>query len=100
MSDDSDTSGNRAFGTGNHLTYTELHATLLGVLVGAIAAYVAFRGFDGVSVALAAGFVGLALGVDLGGRLSHGQRILQREPWYALGGFVAVGGLVLFLTTP
>ncbi|MEE6209080.1 hypothetical protein U3A55_02760 [Salarchaeum sp. III] len=84
-----------AVGSGNTLTYTEVHAAIVGVAVGAVAAYVEQHGFPGVGVALAALFVGLALGVDIGGRTAAGARTLRREPWYGLGAFVLAGALTL-----
>lgn len=80
---------------GTHVTYTELHATLLGLTVGAFCAYAVTVGARTVGVGVGALFVGTALGVDAGGRLTHGDRVLQREPWYGLVAFVLVGALVL-----
>ena len=81
-------------GVGLDLTYTEVHATILGVCVGAVTAFASVLGFDQVAVALAALFVGTTLGFGLHERLTHGDRVLRREPWYALGGLVLAGALV------
>lgn len=89
----------RAVGSGNRLTYTELHATALGLLLGVLVAFAYAQGLRLVAAAGGAFVVGLALGFDLRARaephVDPAEQVLQREPWYALGGFVGAGVLVL-----
>ncbi|MFC7167602.1 hypothetical protein [Halospeciosus flavus] len=100
----SDDTDQRSVGSGNSLTFTELHAAILGTVVGVFGAFVFARGFRTVGVALGAAFVGFVLGFDLRGRaesrveprVEAAELVLQREPWYALGAFVVAGALVLF----
>ena len=85
------------FRSGNTITYMELHAVVLGLVVGGLVAYTYGLGHTTVAVAGGVVFVGLALGVYARGSLSKAQLTLRREPWYALAAFVigaAVGAVI------
>jgi len=86
----------RAVGSGNHLTYTEVHASILGAVVGLFAGYLRTIGYTNVAVALAVVFVAVALGLRAHGTLPMAEKTVRREPWYALAAFV-VGGVVSLL---
>jgi hypothetical protein len=84
-------------GSENSVTYTEVHAGVLGAVGGVLAGYASRHGFQSVSVALGVAFVAIALGVSVRGDVPVAQRTLRREPWYALSAFLlggAVGTLV------
>jgi hypothetical protein len=80
-------------GSSNSLTYTEVHAVVLGAVVGLLAGYLRDIGYTPVAVTLAVAFVALAFGVVIRGRVPVARRTVRREPWYALAAF-AVGGVV------
>ena len=81
------------FGGQNRLTYTEVHASILGFVVGSLAWYAHELGRTTLAVTAGAVFVAIALGVYMRGRLPVAQRTIRHEPWYALAAFV-VGGAV------
>ncbi|WP_158055729.1 hypothetical protein [Halorussus halophilus] len=78
-------------GSGNSLTYTEVHAAILGVVVGVLSGFAYSTGRTEVAVGLASFFVGVSLGVGGSGELPAAQRTVRREPWYALAAFLAGG---------
>lgn len=69
-------------------TRREIHATVIGLTVGGVAAHTA-------AWELAALFVFVTLGAKLGGMTAPALAEIRREPWYALGGFTAAVLLVL-----
>lgn len=82
-------------GSRNSLTYREVHAAVLGAVVGLLAGHLRDTGYAPVAVALAVAFVALAFGVAARGRLPVAQRTVRREPWYALAAFAAGGAVGL-----
>jgi hypothetical protein len=80
-------------GTKNPLTYTELHAVILGAVVGVLSGYAHAIGRTPVAVTFTSLFVALTLGVYAREKLSPAQRTVRREPWYALAALL-VGGVV------
>ena len=89
--------GKPVFGSKNSLTFTEVHAVVLGLVVGAMIGYGYSRGHTEAAVGTTVVFVAIALGVRKRGHLSNAQNTLQREPWYALAAFVvgaAVGAVI------
>ncbi|WP_135853810.1 hypothetical protein [Halorussus salinus] len=87
--------GKPVLGSDNAFTYTELHATILGAVVGLLAGYAHDIGRTEVAVGVTATFVAIALGLKYTGKIPAAQRTLRREPWYALAALVAGGGVVL-----
>lgn len=81
----------------NSLTFKEWHAAVLGVVIGAVSAYLRVIGFTTVGVALVVLFICGALGVRVYDGSVAGQTI-TREPWYALAAMVITGAIVLGLT--
>lgn len=80
----------------NVYTFTEWHATVLGGVIGAFAAYLHTIRFSAVGVFIATVFVAGALGLRIyDGTAAH--RTVTKEPWYALGAFAAAGALVLLV---
>jgi hypothetical protein len=80
------------------MTYTELHALVLGAVVGVLAGYAHAIGRTSMAVTFTAIFVALALGVYATGKLPAAQRTVRREPWYALAALlvgVVVGVVVV-----
>lgn len=79
-------------GSPNPLTYTEVHAVVLGGVVGVLVGYAYDLGY----ATLAAGFTGLfvllALGVAVMEDNPAAQKTVRREPWYALAALL-VGGV-------
>lgn len=80
--------------SGNPLTVREWHATVLGGVVGALAAYLHRIGVTRVGVALAVVFVLGALGLRRYGGSVAGKTI-TKEPWYALAAMAMAGAGVL-----
>ncbi|NHN59912.1 MULTISPECIES: hypothetical protein [Halorussus] len=78
-------------GSDNPLTYTEVHALVLGGVVGVLAGYGHVIGRTDLATWLTAAFVAAALGLGVAGRLSKAQATVRREPWYALAALL-VGG--------
>ncbi|WP_433625315.1 hypothetical protein [Halomicrococcus sp. NG-SE-24] len=85
--------GKAVLGTDNRVTYTEVQAGVLGVVVGVLAGYGYALGHESVAVKVSAVFVALALGLGVTGRMSAAKRTLRREPWYALAAFLVGGTL-------
>lgn len=83
-------------GSGNALTYTEVHAAIIGLVVGVLAGYALLLGYDLLAAGVSATFVSIALGVRTQEELPVAQTTVRREPWYALGAFL-VGALVAWL---
>lgn len=79
----------------NPLTYTEVHSTIIGVVVALLAGYVQYSGYRPVALAVVLAFVALALGLGWHGKVPMAEKTLTREPWYALGGLTVAGALVL-----
>jgi hypothetical protein len=88
----------RPVGSGNAVTYTEVHAAVLGTVVGLLAVYLRSVGYAGVAVGLAVVLIGIALGLTVRERYPAAQRTVRCEPWYALAAFVA-GGVVALAAT-
>ncbi len=89
--------GKSVIGTENSVTYAEVHATILGGVVGTLVGYVSGIGFESVALGVGVVFVGIALGVGVRGNVPMAQQTIRREPWYALAAFLlggAVGTLV------
>jgi len=84
-------------GTDNPLTYRELHAAVLGAVVGALTGYAHAIGRTSVAIDAAIAFVALALGVVAVGRASTALVTVRREPWYALAAFLAGGAAAVAL---
>lgn len=80
-------------GSGNSLTYTEVHAAILGAVVGVLSGFAFSIGRTEAAVGLASFFVGVSLGVGGSGKLPAAQKTVRKEPWYALAAFL-VGGIV------
>jgi len=89
--------GRPVLGTENPLTYTELHAVVLGVVIGVLAGYAHRIGRTTAAIGVTTTFVGLALGLQYTGEIPAAQRTVRREPWYALAALVAGGAVVLLL---
>ncbi|UPW01169.1 hypothetical protein M0R88_03470 [Halorussus gelatinilyticus] len=87
--------GTSVFGSDNALTYTEIHAIILGAVVGVLAGYAHGIGRTTVAVGVAATFVAVALGLKYTGEIPAAQQTLRREPWYALAALVVGGAVVL-----
>jgi hypothetical protein len=85
--------GTPVFGTNNPLTYTELHAAILGAVVGVLVGYGHVIGRTGLATGFTAFFVAVALGVQYHGKIPKAQKTIRREPWYALAALL-VGGAV------
>ncbi|PSQ50854.1 hypothetical protein BRD15_00740 [Halobacteriales archaeon SW_6_65_15] len=85
--------GAPVLGTENRVTYTELHALVLGAVVGVLAGYAHGIGRTTVATAFTSLFVAISLGVRANGKLPMAQRTVRREPWYALAALL-VGGVV------
>lgn len=83
--------GTPVFGTKNKLTYRELHAAILGGVVGFLAGYAHLVGRTSLATEVAVLFVVLALGVGATSRLSTAKVTIRREPWYALAAFLGGG---------
>lgn len=84
-------------GSGNVVTFTEVHATVLGLAVGFLAGFALALGYEEPALGLGMSFVAIALGLRKRGHLPASQRTIRREPWYALAAFVvgaAVGTVV------
>lgn len=79
--------------TDNPLTYTEVHALVLGAVIGVLAGYAHGIGRTTAAVGVTATFVGVALGIKYTGTIPAAQRTVRREPWYALAALL-VGGTV------
>jgi hypothetical protein len=86
--------GEPVFETDNPLTYTEVHAVVLGTVVGVLAGYAHGIGRTTGAVGLTATFVAIALGIKYTGEIPAAQRTVRREPWYALAALL-VGGTVI-----
>lgn len=86
------------FGAEGRVTYRELYATILGVVVGSLVGYAHLVGRASLATDVAVLFVVFALGVAGGGRLSTARVTIRREPWYALAAFPvgAVAVVALF----
>ena len=80
-------------GSDNAFTYTELHATILGAVVGVLTGYAHNIGRTEVAVGVTATFVAVALGLKYTEEIPAAQRTVRREPWYALAALL-VGGTV------
>jgi len=89
--------GTPVFGTDNPFTYRELHASVLGAVVGVLTGYAHALGRTSLAIAAAVAFVALALGVAAVGRRSTGLVTVRREPWYALAAFLAGGAATVAL---
>ena len=89
--------GTPVFGTENRVTYRELHAAILGGIVGFLAGYAHLVGRTSLATDVAVLFVVLALGVGATGRLSPAQVTIRREPWYALAAFLGGGAAAVAL---
>ncbi|WP_435176079.1 hypothetical protein [Halorussus sp. AFM4] len=81
-------------GSDNPLTYTEIHALVLGAVVGVLAGYGHVIGRTELATWLTAAFVAAALGLGVAGRLSKARTTIRREPWYALVALL-VGGVAV-----
>ncbi|WP_137284812.1 hypothetical protein [Halorussus salinisoli] len=81
------------FESDNPLTYTEVHAVVLGAVVGVLVGYAHGIGRTTVAVAFTTAFVGVALGIQYTGEIPAAQQTIRREPWYALAALLA-GGVV------
>ncbi|WP_276298886.1 hypothetical protein [Halorussus lipolyticus] len=81
------------FESDNSLTYTEVHAAILGAVVGVLVGYGHGIGRTTAAVSLTVTFVGVALGIKYTGKIPAAQRTVRREPWYALAALL-VGGTV------
>ncbi|NEU55781.1 hypothetical protein [Halorussus sp. MSC15.2] len=79
----------------NSLTYTEIHAAILGAVVGVLAGYAHGIGRTDVAVGFAAAFVAVALGLKYTGKIPAAQQTVRREPWYALAALLAGGAVGL-----
>jgi hypothetical protein len=77
----------------NTLTFREWHAAVLGGAVGALAAHLDTTGYTEVGASLAVLVAAVAFGVERLGSVAG--RTVRKEPWYALRGLVAAGGVVL-----
>jgi hypothetical protein len=86
--------GNPVFETDNSLTYTEVHAVVLGAVVGVLAGYAHGIGRTTAAVGVTTIFVAIALGIEYTGEIPAAQRTVRREPWYALAALL-VGGTVI-----
>ena len=86
--------GDPVFETDNPLTYTEVHALVLGAVVGVLAGYAHGIGRTSAAVGVTATFVAIALGIEYTGEIPAAQRTVRREPWYALAA-LPVGGTVI-----
>lgn len=85
--------GQSVFETQNSLTYTEVHAVILGAVVGVLTGYAHGIGRTEVAVGVATFFVLASLGVKKRGELPVAQCTIRREPWYALAALL-IGGAV------
>jgi len=85
--------GKPVLGSDNAFTYTELHATILGAVVGVLTGYAHNIGRTEVAVGVTATFVAVALGLKYTEEIPAAQRTVRREPWYALAALL-VGGTV------
>ncbi|UPV75092.1 hypothetical protein M0R89_03250 [Halorussus limi] len=83
--------GNAVLQSGNSFTYTELHAAILGAIIGVLAGYAHGIGRTTVAVGVTATFVAVALGLKYTGEIPAAQRTVRREPWYALAALLAGG---------
>ncbi|MFC7079598.1 hypothetical protein [Halorussus caseinilyticus] len=81
------------FESNNSLTYTEVHAAVLGAVIGTLAGYAHGIGRTEVSIGVVSTFVAVALGLKYSGKIPAAQRTIRREPWYALAALL-VGGAV------
>jgi len=81
------------FGTENPLTYTEVHAFVLGAVIGVLAGYAHGIGRTTAAVGVTTTFVAVSLGIKYTGEIPAAQRTVRREPWYALAALL-VGGTV------
>ena len=86
----------RIFGSENELSYAEVHAVILGGVVGALVGYAHVLGRTTVAIGVGAFFVGVAFGVGSSERGVPARRTIRREPWYALAAFLTGGAAVLF----
>ncbi|WP_435155284.1 hypothetical protein [Haladaptatus sp. DFWS20] len=73
----------------NSVTYAEVHAAILGIVIGILAGYVSTMGFESVGI----GFVMISPEIGVCGDVQIAQQTIRREPWYALAAFL-VGGAV------
>ena len=85
------------------VTIDEWHASALGGLVGVVAGAGVLAGLHtevfGLTVALF-GSLGLVGGADPDGRVPCSQRVMRREAWYFLGGYVLIAaGMVTVAST-
>ena len=79
-------------GSNNAVTYTEIHAVILGAVVGVLAGYGHVVGRTELATWFTAAFVAAALGLGVAGKLSKARTTIRREPWYALAALL-VGGV-------
>lgn len=89
--------GKPVFGTENQLTYRELHAAVIGSVVGFLAGYAHLVGRTSLAAGVSTLFVVLALGVGATGHLSTARRTVRKEPWYALAAFLGGGAAAVAL---
>jgi hypothetical protein len=82
-------------GSDNAFTYTELHATILGGVIGVLVGYAHDIGRTEIAVGVTSTFVAVALGLKYTGKIPAAQRTVRREPWYALVALLVGGGVVL-----
>ncbi len=82
-------------GSDNAFTYRELHATILGAVIGVLTGYAHDIGRTDVAVGVTGTFVAVALGLKYTGKIPAAQRTVRREPWYALAALVAGGAAIL-----
>lgn len=87
--------GKSVFGTENSITYTEVHALILGATVGLLAGYGHTIGQTKLATSFTAIFVAVALGIKYTGKIPAAQQTIRREPWYALAALVVAGVVAL-----
>ena len=85
--------GTPVLGTKNPLTYAELHALILGAVVGVLAGYAHGIGRTTVATAVTTLFVAVALGASATGEIPKARKTIRKEPWYALAALL-VGGIL------
>ncbi|WP_266078686.1 hypothetical protein [Haladaptatus caseinilyticus] len=85
--------GKPVVGSKNNITYTEVHAGILGIVIGVLAGYVSELGFHSMAVGVAIVFIMISLGVGIRGDVPIAQRTIRREPWYALTAFLLGGAI-------
>lgn len=81
--------GSPVLETKNSITYTEVHAVILGVVVGYLVRHAHELEYTTVGIAGGVAFVTIALGLTVREKLPVAQRTIRREPWYALAAFLA-----------